>query len=220
MCPANRAISLILALGFIRSDAILGLYQASASGRGQWSEGFSAEFVFTDLASPSDKCSGKIYGNILTLPRGVRQEVACKGRGTIITIWRQDRRTAVSIDTARGIYWKTSEGAGASLHGDGTPGKILPGFIGKPLSARLLGAETIDGRAVDHWQVTVMDRSLGTVVWDYWEDKRLRTCIRALLPGKKEYRLSKVLESRQPASMFTLPRALREVPEPRDSPTP
>ena len=210
-------LSLLVPIRFQNSHALQSHAEVSSV---HWSDGYSAEFELKDMSAAGEGYSGRIFANILSEPRAVREEIVYPDKRHIVYIWRQDTGKFIGVDTAHNVYWQVPQSNHVK---QATVESIsltnIPHFIGKVGSTKFVGHDLVDGRSADHWKLTAIGGASPSI-WDYWEDIRIHTCVRAELPNVKTYRLSHIEEGKQRAELFSRDPNSREISAPNNLPTP
>lgn len=177
-----------------------------------WVDGFSADFVETDLEHPSKSCTGKMYMNILHDPRGMRRVTVYPDRQRIL-LWKPGAHEIFILDPAKKVYWEpiVHRHAVARIFRSDEPESL---DLSPTASSSYMGEEKVNGRQAKHWEISEILPDGRHLVWQYWEDTRLRSCLKSIKPGISSYELTNLREGSQPASLFEIPNDFQEVSPP------
>lgn len=212
----RRLLRIVLAAGTTLAMSLSMVSGSRLRQRGfpdrTWVDGFSADFVETDLAHPSKNCTGKIYMNILHNPKGMRRVTVYPNRQQIL-LWRTGAHQFFVLDPARKVYWEpeVQRHAVARVLRSDEPESL---DLSPTASSRYVGEEKVNGRRAKHWEISETLPDGRHLVWQYWEDIRLRACLKSIKPGVSSYDLTNIREGSQPADIFDIPEGFREIPPP------
>ena len=201
----------------IVSVSLLVVFAAMAgmSHASDWGPDFSAQMVLTNPDNPNQSKSAEFVsskGRTRITSSIPRKRAAKQGLGTL---------QVDIINPYEGVVWRIFPQKGKYYERRGKPVDTLPAPLlpsdsqhpcntNKDLKCKNLGAENINGRATEKWQIIATIKG-AEVVSTLWFDVELGIPIRELVPGKMMRELKNIRLGTQSDQQFQLPSGARKI---------
>jgi hypothetical protein len=180
-----------------------------------WGPDFSAQMVLTNPKNTSQSQRAEFVsskGRTRTTSSIPKKRASKQGMGTLqVDIINPYEGAVWRIFPQKGKYYEGRGEAVANL-----PAPLLPSDSGHPcktdekLKCTHSGAENINGRATEKWQIIAPTED-GEVVTTLWFDVELGVPIRELAPGKMMREMTDIKVGPQPDEQFQLPAGLEQL---------
>ena len=197
--------------------AIMIAMLGSAQAR-EWGPDFSARMVLINPDNTSQSTSAEFVsskGRTRTTSTIPKKRAEKQGLGTVqVDIINPYEGTIWRLFPETGKYYQSHGEAVETL-----PAPLMPGDdehpcnAGSELKCENIGAETINGRVTEKWQITSPTKD-GELTTSQWFDPELGIPIRELIPGKLMREMNDIKVAPQPDQQFLLPVGAEQIEPP------